>query len=78
MAKTKEFDLKEIISDAVEKISKDEKLQKQFMKEPVKALEKVLNVDLPDELIEKVVDGIKAKITVDKLSDAAGLLKKLF
>lgn len=78
MAKTKEFDIKEIISDAVEKISKDEKLQKQFMSDPVKALEKLLNVDLPDELIEKVVDGIKAKITVDKLSDAAGLLKKLF
>ncbi len=78
MAKTKEFDIKEIISDAVEKISKDEKLQKQFMNDPVKALEKLLNVDLPDELIEKVVDGIKAKITVDKLSDAAGLLKKLF
>ena len=78
MTKTKEFDLKKIISDAVEKISKDEDLQKQFMKEPVKALEKVLNVDLPDELIEKVVDGIKDKITEDKLSDAAGLLKKLF
>ncbi len=78
MTKTKEFDLKKIISDAVEKISKDEDLQKQFMKEPVKALEKVLNIDLPDELIEKVVDGIKAKITADQLSDAAGLLKKLF
>lgn len=76
--KTKEIDIKEIISDAVEKIMKDEKLQKQFMDEPVKALEKLLNVDLPDELIEKVVDGIKAKITVDKLTDAADLLKKLF
>lgn len=78
MTKTKEFDLKKIISDAVEKISKDEDLKKQFMKEPVKALEKVLNIDLPDELIEKVVNGIKAKITADQLSDAAGLLKKLF
>ncbi|MBQ7890017.1 MAG: hypothetical protein IJ356_12065 [Erysipelotrichaceae bacterium] len=76
--KTKEIDIKEIISDAVEKIMKDEKLQKQFMDEPVKALEKLLNVDLPDELIEKVIDGIKAKITVDKLADAADLLKKLF
>ncbi|MBP3399977.1 MAG: hypothetical protein J6K75_09490 [Erysipelotrichaceae bacterium] len=76
--KTKEIDIKEIISDAVEKIMKDEKLQKQFMDEPVKALEKLLNVDLPDEMIEKVIDGIKAKITVDKLADAADLLKKLF
>ena len=78
-------DLSTIINDAVEKIMKDEKLQKQFMDEPVKALEKLLNVDLPDELIEKVIDGIKAKIAVDKIGDAAEkfgdaakLLKKLF
>ena len=80
-----EINIKEIISDAAEKIMKDEKLQKQFMNEPVKALEKLLEVDLPDALIEKVIDGIKAKITVDKLGDtadkigdAAKLLKKLF
>ena len=80
-----EINIKEIINDAVEKIMKDEKLQKQLMDEPVKALEKLLNVDLPDELIEKVIDGIKAKIAVDKTGDAAAkfgdaakLLKKLF
>lgn len=80
-----EINMKEIINDAVEKIMKDEKLQKQFMDEPVKALEKLLNVDLPDELIEKVIDGIKAKIAVDKIGDAAEkfgdaakLLKKMF
>lgn len=78
----KKIDIKEIITDAVEKILKDKNLQKQFMDEPVKALEKILNVDLPDEMIEPVIDGIKAKLTVDKVSDiaedAAGLLKKLF
>ena len=80
-----EINIKEIINDAVEKIMKDEKLQKQFATEPVKALEKLLNVDLPDDLVEKVIDGIKAKIAVDKLGDAADkigdaakLLKKLF
>ena len=80
-----EINIKEIINEAVEKIMKDEKLQKQFATEPVKALEKLLNVDLPDDLIEKVIDGIKAKIAVDKLGDAADkigdaakLLKKLF
>ena len=80
-----EINIKEIISDLAEKIMKDEKLQKQFATEPVKALEKLLNVDLPDDLVEKVIDGIKAKIAVDKLGDAADkigdaakLLKKLF
>ena len=79
---TKKLDVKEIITTAVEKILSDEKLKKQFLEEPVKTLEKKLGVDLPDDLVDTVVNGIKAKITADKiedtLSDAAGLLKKLF
>ena len=35
------IDIKKIIADAVEKISKDKALQKQFTTEPIKALEKV-------------------------------------
>ena len=48
------------------------------MKDPVKALEQILNVDLPDDMINPVIDGIKAKIAIDKVDDAVGLLKKLF
>jgi len=72
------MDIKEKIEELVEKISKDEKLQKQFMDDPVKALEKLLDVDLPDDVIEKIIDGVKAKLTVDKISDAVGMFKKLF
>jgi len=71
-------DLKVMISDAVEKITKDENLRKQFKDEPVKALETVLGVDLPDDMMEKVIAGVKAKLTADKVSDAVGALKKLF
>jgi len=72
------MDVKEKISEVVEKITKDEALQKQFQKEPIKAVESVLGVDLPDGMIEKVVEGVKAKLSVDKLSDAVDSLKKLF
>ena len=71
------MDIKKVIVEAAEKIMKDEKLQKQFKTDPVKALEKVLNVDLPDDMLNPVIDGIKAKMTADKLGDAAGFLKKL-
>ena len=78
----KNIDVKEIITEAAEKLLKDDKLRKQFMDEPVKALEKLLDIDLPNELLEPVVDGIKAKLTVDTaqdvLKDASKLLKKLF
>lgn len=73
------MDIKQIILDAAEEIMSDKTLLKSFQKDPVKALEKVLNVDLPDDLINPVIDGIKAKIAVDNIEDVAGnLFKKLF
>ena len=72
------MDIKAQIEKIVEAVTKDDALKEQFQKEPVKAVEKVLGVDLPDDVIEKVIDGVKAKISVDKLSDVAGSLKKLF
>lgn len=72
------MDIKELIEKAVEKIKDDDALQAQFKKDPIKALEKLLGIDLPDDIMEKVVAGVKAKISIDDLSDAVGLLKKLF
>lgn len=72
------MDIKAQITTAVEKITKDQKLQEQFKKEPVKTVEQVLGVDLPDDALKKVVDGVKAKISVDKASGVVDSLKKLF
>lgn len=72
------MDIKAKIEELVDKISGDKALQAQFKSDPVAAVEKLLGVDLPDDVIEKIVDGIKAKLTADKLSDAAGALKGLF
>lgn len=47
------MDVKEQITKAVERITKDEKLKEQFRKEPVKALESILGVNLPDEVISR-------------------------
>ncbi len=69
------MDVKEQITKAVDRITKDKKLQEQFQKEPVKALESVLGVDLPDEVIEQVVNGVKAKLTKDKIEDSVDALK---
>lgn len=77
-----DINVKEIITETAEKLLKDENLRKQFMDDPVEALEKLLNIDLPNELLDPVVEGIKAKLTVDTvqdvLEDASKLFKKLF
>ena len=72
------MDIKEKIESVVEKVLKDPSVKEHFEKEPVKVIENRLGVDLPDDIVEKIIDGVKAKITVDSLSDVAGALKKLF
>lgn len=72
------MDIKEKIESVVEKVTKNPDIMKKFEKEPVKVIEEVLGVDLPDDMVEKIIDGVKAKITVDSIADVAGALKKLF
>lgn len=72
------FDIKKKINDIVEKIKGDPKLMEEFKENPEKAIEKVVGIDIPYGLLDKVVDGVKAKLTGDKLSDMFGSIKKLF
>lgn len=72
------MDIKEKIEEVTKKITSDKTLLEKFKKDPIKAVESVIGVDLPDDVVKKVVDGVKAKISVDKLGGIADKLKKLF
>ncbi|MBE5879443.1 MAG: hypothetical protein E7288_05655 [Lachnospiraceae bacterium] len=72
------MDIKEKISDIVEQIKKNPNLKEDFEKEPVKVIEKLIGVDLPDDIVEKIIDGVKAKLTAENIADAADKLKGLF
>lgn len=72
------MDIKASIEKVVETIAQDKALQEQFKTEPVAAIEKLLGVDLPEEVMEKIVAGVKAKLTAGQLAGAADALKKLF
>ena len=72
------MEIKEQIEKMAKKVLNDKELKELFKKDPVKALEKLLGIDLPNDIMEKVVDGVKAKISIDDLGDALGALKKLF
>ncbi|MBQ7923605.1 MAG: hypothetical protein IJ325_13690 [Clostridia bacterium] len=73
-----DFDVKELIEKAIEALKADDNLLENFKKEPVKTLEKLLKIDLPDEKLDAVVDGIKAKLAIDDVSDVLGKLGGLF
>ncbi len=75
-------EIKEKIEAVVAKLKGDKDLMAQFKSDPVKALEKVLGVDLPDDIVNKVVDGVKAKLAAgdiaDKVDDVKDALGGLF
>ena len=72
------MDIKATIEKAVKKLMDNPSLMKKFEKEPVKVIEELIGVDLPDDLVNQLIDGIKAKITAEKVGDALQGLGKLF
>ena len=72
------MDIKAKIEEIVKKIKGDKKLLSKFKDEPVKTVEDLLGVDLPDDIIEKIVEGVKAKISIDDVKGVLGKLKGLF
>ena len=72
------MDIKEKIEEIVAKVKADPDFAKDFKAEPVKAVEKVLGVDLPDDIIEKVIDGVKSKVSFDNISDKVGDILGMF
>ena len=78
-------DIKGKIDQMVERIKTDDTLKEQFRKDPIKAVESVLGVDLPDEAVKKIIADTRTRLSgggekagsaasdvVNKASDALG------
>ena len=66
------MDIKAKIEEIVEKIKNDKQIMAKFEKDPASVIEELIGIDLPNDQVNDVVDAIKAKLTVDKLSGALG------
>jgi uncharacterized protein YpuA (DUF1002 family) len=73
------MDIQKIIADVVAKLTSNPDLIKSFISNPVQLLEKTFGIDLPDDQINKVIEGVKGQIDLSKfdVTEAAGLLGKL-
>lgn len=69
------MDIKAKIEELVNKIKSDKDLLAKFQKDPISTVEGLLGIDLPNDQVEKIVEGIKAKINLDKIG---GMLGGLF
>ena len=64
--------------ELVEKVKSDKNIAGKFQRDPIATVEELLGIDLPNDQIEKLVDGIKAKVTLDQVGDVLGALGGLF
>lgn len=72
------MDIKEKITEAVQKITSDKGTMDRFKDDPIKTVEGIIGVDLPDGTVDKVVEAVKGKVSLDKLGGVADKLKNLF
>lgn len=70
------MEIMEHINKLIEQVKNDPALQDEFKKDPVKTTEKVLGVDLPDEMLEKVIATAKAKLTAENISEVVDEVKE--
>lgn len=72
------MDIKAKIDEVIRKVKDDKDFGKKFKENPTKAIESIIGVDLPDEEVNKIVSGIKAKLTADDVGDKLGGLMGMF
>jgi hypothetical protein len=65
------MDIQKIINDVIAKLKDDDQLLANFKTNPTKVLEKLVGVDLPDDKIDPIIDGIMAKLKIDDLAEKA-------
>jgi len=66
------MDIKAKAAELVEQIKKDPTLLKQFRENPVKVVETLIGIDLPDDQINQLAQLVKAKIDLDKAGALLG------
>lgn len=66
------MDIKKIIDDITKKVTSDKNIAEKFKNNPVKTIEEITGIDLPDDQVNQVVTAIKSKISLDKAGDMLG------
>ena len=71
------------VKEAVEKLQSDDRLMDNFKSDPIKTIEGLIGIDLPDEQLKNIADMVKAKLdpngsVVENLENQAeGIIDKV-
>ena len=72
------MDIKAKIEEVVKKLRTDKSLMTKFERNPVSVIEELVGIDLPDQQVNQLIEGIRAKIKLDQVGDILGGIGKLF
>ena len=72
------MDIKAKIEEVVKKLTSDKNLMAKFERNPASVIEELIGVDLPDQQVNQLIEGIKAKIKLDQVGDVLNGIGKLF
>lgn len=72
------MDIKGKVEEIVNKVKADKDFASKFKSDPIKAVESVIGMDLPDDQIKGIVEGVKAKVSLDQAGGLLDSVKKLF
>ena len=72
------MDIKAKIEEGVARIKEDKDFAAKFSNDPITAVETIIGVDLPDDQIKLLLEGINGKVDLDKAGGLLGSIKKLF
>lgn len=65
------MDIKEMIESVFNKLQGSSSLLKKFKSKPLETVQKILNIDLSKDILEKIVAGVKAKLAGDQAVETA-------
>lgn len=68
------MDLKEMITKVEEKLKNDSGFKDALMKNPIKALEELLGIDIPEDTLKQILDAVKDKVDI---KEASGFVKEV-
>ncbi len=75
---SKHFDIKSKIDELTKKIQENPDLARDFQKDPIKTIESLIGIDLPDDKLQPVIAGVKSRLAATGLGEKLGGLKNLF
>lgn len=72
------MDVKAKIEDVVKTIKEDEEFSEKFKQDPVAAVKNIVGTDVQNDHLNQIVEGVKAKVSLEDAGDILGKAKGFF